>query len=313
MAHQYVDEVLGVKDETPHGRAFREACARIGVDARASGVPDATAADVDPEQARVLERVRRLLALADSPNRHEAEAAMAAAQRLMLRHNLDAGRRPEGADEYRFVHLGTPSGRIAEHERLVAVILGKHFFVEAIWVPVYRAAEGKRGSQLEICGSPDNVAIAEYVHGYLVQTAERLWREHRSARAIRGNRDRRTYLAGVMVGFADKLAKQETAHRGEGLVWVPDADLPRYLRRRHPHVRHVRHAGPRRTDAWAHGRQAGRDIVLHRPVEGAARSRGSGAPRKVLKLGSSAESVGTPRAPPGAGEAWKSGLPRTPA
>ncbi len=50
----------------------------------------------------------------------------------------------------------------------LSLILSRHFFVEAIWIPVYRPREGKRGSVLEICGSPDNVEIAEYVHGYLV-------------------------------------------------------------------------------------------------------------------------------------------------
>ena len=60
----------------------------MGVDARASGVPDAAPADA--VEVKVVERIARLLALAESPNRHEAEAAMAAAQRLMLKHNLDA-------------------------------------------------------------------------------------------------------------------------------------------------------------------------------------------------------------------------------
>ena len=277
MAHQYVHEVLGEKEQTAHGRAFQEGCARMGVDARASGVPEVAA--VDPVEERVVERITRLLALAESPNRHEAEAAMAAAQRLMLRHNLDAAAAssPRG---YGFVHLGKPSGRVAEHERLVAMILGKHFFVEAIWVPVYRALEGKRGSVLEVTGSRANLSIAEYVHGFLLETAERLWRDHRAERAMRSNRDRRTYLAGVMVGFADTLARQETRSREEGLVWVRDGDLSLYFRRRHPHVRHVRHTGHRRTDAWAHGREAGRKIVLHKPVSTSATSRGRLLPAK---------------------------------
>ena len=84
MAHQYVHEILG-EDESPHGPAFRAACERLGIDARARGLPDA---QLDPAGQRVLERVHKLLALAESDNRHEAEAAAAAAQRLMLRHNL---------------------------------------------------------------------------------------------------------------------------------------------------------------------------------------------------------------------------------
>ena len=58
---------------------------------------------------------------------------------------------------------------------MVAMILGMHFFVEGIWIPVYRPLEAKRGSVLEICGSSANLAIAEYVHGFLHQTADRLW------------------------------------------------------------------------------------------------------------------------------------------
>jgi hypothetical protein len=155
-----------------------------------------------------------------------------------------------------------------------------HFFVEGIWIPVYRPLEAKRGSVLEICGSSANLAIAEYVHGFLHATAERLWRDHRKARGIRHNRDRRTFLAGVMVGFADKLARQDASSRSEGLVWVKDADLSGYFRRRHPYVRHVRHTGQRRTDAWAHGREAGRKIVLHKPVSSPTESRGRLLPAK---------------------------------
>jgi len=273
-AHQYVHEVLGEQDQSPHGRAFRDACARLGIDARAAGMPyvPGDAAAVGGEE-RVVERIARLLALAESPNRHEAEAAMAAAQRLMLKHNLDAVR-ARVARDYGVAHLGSPSGRVGEHERLVAMILGKHFFVEAIWIPVYRPAEGKRGSVLEICGTRANLSIAEYVHAFLHQTAERLWREHRRAAGIASDRERRTYLAGVMTGFSERLARQEAKSRSEGLVWVKDGDLAGYFRRRHPHVRHVRHAGRLRTDAWVRGREAGRTIVLHRPVGAPAVSRG---------------------------------------
>jgi hypothetical protein len=281
MAHQYVHEVLGETEQTPHGRAFQDACERLGIDARASGVPDAPARSEHDGQERIVERIVRLLALAESPNRHEAEAAMAAAQRLMLKHNLDAIRTGSAATrDYSPAHLGKPTGRVAEHERLVAMILGKHFFVEAIWIPVYRPREGLRGSVLEICGTRANLAIAEYVHGFLHTTAERLWREHQLERAIRSNRDRRTFLAGVMVGFADTLARQDVKNRSEGLVWVQDGDLGCYFRRRHPSIRHVRHAGQRRTDAWTHGREAGRKIVLHRPVRAAAESRGRLLPGK---------------------------------
>ena len=276
MAHQYVHEVLGEIAETSHGPAFRDACRRLGIDARAAGLPSAAPQGphaLAEHEERVVGRIAKLLALAESPNQHEAEAAMAAAHRLMLKYNLDA-RHAAAARDYAYRHLGRPTGRVTEHERVLAMILGKHFFVEVIWVPVYRPREGKRGSVVEICGTAANLAIAEYVHAFLTETAERLWRDHKRAHRIGGNRDRRTYLAGVMTGFAEKLGRQTTKHIEQGLVWVRDADLGSFFRRRHPYVRHVRHAGNRRTEAYAHGKEAGRRIVLHRGVSAAARDRG---------------------------------------
>ncbi|KYG00980.1 hypothetical protein BE20_54100 [Sorangium cellulosum] len=280
MAHQYVHEVLGVTDEAAHGPAFREVCERLGIDATASGMPSADAGgaargdgSVDGADARILDRIARLLALADSPNANEAQAAMSAAQRLMLKYNLDVAK-ARAARQYGFRHLGAPSGRVGESERIVGGILGKHFFVEAIWVPVYAPLEGKRGSVLEICGTPANLEMAAYVHAFLHHTAEQLWNEHKRTHGVKGNKDRRTYQAGVMLGFLEKLNAERKVSAEQGLVWVRDADLDGYYRTRHPHVQHLRHAGNQRTPAHAHGREAGRKIVLHRPMQGATGERG---------------------------------------
>jgi hypothetical protein len=261
MAHQYVDEVLGNPDGAPHGPTYRAVCERIGIDARASGVPDAALDPPNAEEARVLGRVARLLALAGSDNRHEAELAMAEAQRLMLKHNLAAP-----PSRYAFRHLGEPTGRVQEHERILAGILGDHFFVEPIWVPVWRPLEGKRGSVLEVCGTRVNLDLAEHAHAFLLHTAERLWRDDRRARRDGSDRDRRTYLSGVMLGFGEKLEGERERQRAEGLVWVGDGDLRRFLRVRHPWVRSVRHGGPARNPAHARGKAAGRNVVLHKPV-----------------------------------------------
>jgi nitroreductase len=287
MAHQYVHEILGAIDETAHGPAFREACRRLGIDARAAGLPDAVRAP-SAEEHRVVERIARLLALAESPNVHEAEAATVAAQRLMLKHNLEA-RHAATAQDYGFRHLGKPSGRVGESERILAALLARHFFVEVIWVPVYRPREGKRGSVLEICGAASNLAIAEYVHAYLAHAAEQLWSEHKKSHGVRGNRDRRTFLAGVMAGFAEKLRLDQQGHAKAGLVWVADGDLVSYYRRRHPHVRNVRLAGTRKNEAFGHGREAGKRIILRRGVGAAAAGGGhlpsSNAPRLLPARG----------------------------
>jgi hypothetical protein len=263
MAHQYVDEVLGKWEETAHGPAFRELCSAHGIDSRAAGVPQTPLSPQD--QGRALERIAKLLALAQSPNVHEAHSAALAAQRLMLKYNLEAlEHRTELT--YAFRHLGRATGRIPESQRILAAILGDHFFVQVIWVPVWRPLEGRRGSILEACGTRENLELAEYVHAFLSHTAERLWAEYKRQGGRRGDRGRRTYLAGVMAGFREKLEAQKRQHHKQGLVWVGDGDLGQYFRRRHPRVRWTRHAGERRSEVFAHGREAGRRIVLHRGI-----------------------------------------------
>jgi hypothetical protein len=273
VAHQYVSEALGGPDAAPHGPSFQTVCARLGIDARAAGLP--LAAPDAPEGARVLGRVAKLLALAESQNRHEAESAMARAQELMLKHNLEA---PPGRAGYAFRHLGEPTGRVTEAQRLLANLLADQFFVEVIWVPVWRAREGKRGTVLEVCGTPVNLEMAEHAHDFLLRTADRLWLEYARASGAR-RAGRQSFLAGVMTGFAEKLRAQARASAAAGLVWVGDADLARYHRKRHPYVRRVRYAGNARDDAHASGRAAGRGIVLSRPVE----SGGAGGAPRLLR------------------------------
>lgn len=267
VAHQFVDECLAV-DEPPHGPTFRSICQRLGIRGaptlKLAGAPDA--GSEDPTWVRKVARIRKLLALATSPNQHEAENAASAAQKLMLRFNVEMDEIEERPG-YGFRHLGSPSGRTFEHQRRVAVILGDHFFVEAIWVPVYRPREAKRGSVLEICGSEPNLVMAAYVHDFLHATAARLWEDYKRREGIRSNRDRRGFLAGVMEGFESKLEAQRTELREEGLVWVPLAELDTFFRRRHPYVRRIRGAGTRRTDAYDEGQRAGGSIVLSRPVD----------------------------------------------
>ena len=277
MTHQYVFEVLGATGETAHGPAFRDVCERLGIDPGAAGVP--AAAPAGDAEGRILEQIARLLALAESSNVNEAQAAMSAAQRLMLKYNLDVAK-ARAARSYGFRHLGKPSGRVSESERIVSGILAKHFFVEAIWVPVYLPLEGRRASVLEICGTHANLEMAAYVHAFLHHTAEQLWEAHKRARDLRLNRDRRTFHSGVMLGFLEKLNTARKQERDPGLVWVRDADLDGYYRTRHPHVHNVRHAGTQRTEAHLHGREAGRQIVLHRPLNGESSERGRLLPAK---------------------------------
>jgi hypothetical protein len=266
MAHQYVDEVLGVHDERPHGETFRQLCAALGIDARASGSPSA-AAGARPGPDRVLDRVRKLLALAASSNQHEAETAMLRAHELMVRHNLDAAD-ATAARTFEVRHVGDPSRRGTQVEAAVVSLLTEFFFVRAVRIPVYLPRAGKRGHVYELTGTRANLDLAVYVHAFLLATAERLWRERRADPLVSG-RDRVAYQTGVIRGFQDKLRADRRSLAGTGLVVHPDAALTDFFNRRNPRTRSRRSPAPV-SAAHLAGREAGARVILHRPMDTAA-------------------------------------------
>jgi hypothetical protein len=294
MAHQYVDEVVGARDEAAHGETFRAVCAERGIDGRAAGAPEPAAGS--PDADRVLERIRKLLALAASANQHEAEIAMRRAHELMLRHNIETAGRAGG---YEVRHLGDPRKRGNRVEDDIVALLGEFFFVKVIRVPVYLPLEGKRGAVFEIAGTRANVELAEHVYAFLLATVDRMWHEVRASNVrrrergdprvaqgagkppsiddrVRSGRDRRSYQSGCVRGFRDKLAAERSALRGTGLVWIGDGDLDRFYRARNPRIT-TRQRRVRVDGAHAAGREAGRSIVLHKPVTATG-----GGPRKLL-------------------------------
>ncbi len=270
MAHQYVDEVLRVHDQSAHGEVFRRVCAERGIDAVAAGAP-AAPAGAAPGADRVLERIRKLLALAGSANQHEAEAAMQRAHELMLRHNIEAAAAAEQrAFESR--HLGDPARRSNGVEAAIVALLSDCFFVRVIRLPVDLPREGRRGSVYELSGTRSNLDLAVHVYEFLLGTAGRLWRENRTDARVRSGRDRIAYQSGVIRGFHDKLRLERFTLAGTGLVWRGDAGLDEYYRRRHPRT-HASRRLTRRSGAHSAGREAGHKVVLQPVGDGPSPAR----------------------------------------
>jgi hypothetical protein len=263
MAHQFVDEVLNIRDESAHGETFRKVCAERGIDARAAGAP-VPQADADSAAGRTLDRIRKLLALAASSNQHEAEIAMRRAHELMLRHNIESYAMCSDSG-YEVRHLGDPQKRGNRVETEVMLLLGEFFFVKVIRVPVYVPQTGKAGNVYEIAGTRPNVEMAEHVYHFMLATAERLWLANKGDARVRNGRDRLAYQAGVARGFRDKLGAERKELRGTGLVWLGDGNLEQFYRARHPRIV-TRRTYVRMGEAHAAGREAGRTVVLHKPV-----------------------------------------------
>jgi len=285
MSHQYVQQVLGRGDELPHGPAFQEACDRLGVHPEfraAQGVIPRLLSGEGQKSGAMLARVEKLFALAQSANEHEAALAMAKANAILRRYNLERLDRQAATDyDYLINHPGAK--RIAAHQRLIAAILKDFFYVNVVIARQFEAKSGETLRVIELTGAKENLAVADHVYHFLIHRLEYLWQEYRKNTGATG-REKNSYRLGVLGGFREKLTRQdrEVMHTtgdntSSSLVCASDPGLIRYYRARYPRLRTVQHAGPRvYGDPYQAGQQEGTQLVIHKGVgtEAAGASRG---------------------------------------
>ncbi len=274
-AHQ-VAEILGSAGEPPHGPAFRRACDLLRINPRATGrYPTLDKVPAAAPEDRILRRVRKLMALAESENRPEAEAALAKAHELIARHNIDL---IERSAPRRFISLcvGRPALRRRREAYHLAELLITYYFVQGIWVPIYVLEKGKMGRILEISGTRRNVRMAAYVHDFVSRFIDARWRDYNRGRRL-GVRRKTDFAVGIIRGFADRLAADRHRMTDAGIllpVHVADPDLDAYMAHIHPRTRRINHgAAHRDPEVMEAGERLGRNLVI---AEGLPESPGRG-------------------------------------
>lgn len=274
IAHQLADEVLKADQELPHGPTFHHACYLLRANPRASGryptLHERYAHDaVSCEEDRIMRRIEKLMALSQSQNRHEAEAAMVKAHEMIRKYNLSILERKTQRD-FISIHLGRPALRHLRPDYALARLLVDFYFVEGVWVSSYVMEKGKMGRVLEITGTAANVRIAAYVHDFIRQAIDARWELHPDHQRL--NRHGKSDFAwGVIEGFYAKL-KDEKPQKPETaevfwLLKTGDPQLADYLAYRHPHTRSVRRTVRRRDETVFHdGLRVGQKLIISKAI-----------------------------------------------
>jgi hypothetical protein len=273
VAHQLVDTLWTSSDEAPHGPRFLEACRLLRADPRASGsyptLDRRVFGNAASQDDRILRRIRKLMALSDSPNVHEAEAAMVKAHALIAKYNLDLARQ-EARQTYFSVYLGQPALRHFREVYALSGLLQDHYFIKGVWVPAYVVAKGKMGRVLEISGTRANVQIAAYVHDFVNTYIDAAWDRFRAGKRL--TRHRKTdFATGLVEGFSAKLdaaatGGEKAAPEIRALVRHGDAGLRAYLAHRHPRLSRVRRGGQVDLKVRAAGEAEGHRMVISKAI-----------------------------------------------
>jgi hypothetical protein len=270
MLHQFIEEQMGMTDVPPHGELFQTLQRQFSIELfedvglKQEGEIDHQGQRERDERSQVLDKVQKLLSLAQSQEIHEAEAAMSKANALMLKWNLDQ-RELHQRRQHEIRHLGKP-GKVFLHLKMLACLLRDFFFVDVIWVHSMDVERCKSGRVLEIIGRPENVALAEYVYHFMLNVGEQHWKRHRKDVGVGS---RMNYIYGLIAGFHEKCkAEREKSEQDQALVWTGEAWLEEVMRRRHPRTRSMSKSKAQvDRGSFDAGKQQGKKLVLRKGVE----------------------------------------------
>jgi hypothetical protein len=198
LAH-YLTHIL-YEDAYPHGKEFHDVCERFGFSKEVSRATldleeGNLSKEGDLESERVLEKVKKLLSLAQSSNAHEAELATIKANDLLLRHNLDyLKNREEKIYMERFLMQKRKDSKISAIYSIL-----KHFIVKTV------IAQGRNTCCLEVSGHKTNVKLAGYVSGFLDKELDHLWEEAKRTYQLQGVKAKNSFFLGIASGYNEKM------------------------------------------------------------------------------------------------------------
>lgn len=223
-----------------------------------------------PDNERILEKVRRLLMLSQSSNPHEAAAAAAKAQELLTRYNLEIPGVPEAQREDYGREMYDIGNNAAWRASLLHVV-AKHHYCQAV-----SHGAGKVG----IVGQRHNIEIATYLYEYLAREIDRLadvgWRDY-TGWAASSRVWKNDFRTGAVVAINQALDQQERTQEAApdtmALIVRNDRALAEATRRVYPHLRHTSRKA-RAGDGYYAGHRAGQGIGINPGVRQGAASSG---------------------------------------
>lgn len=272
MAHQVAGEALKAASETNHGQSFRQACHLLRANPAASGTylplhERLHHGEKLDENDRIVVKIHKLMALAESSNPNEAHAAMRKAYELIARHNVALI--DQGVDqEYTSIFLGIPRLRHFREAYHLAHLLQEYYFVQGMWIQAWVVDKDRMGRVLEISGSRKNVQIAEYIHDAVCRYIDTAWTDYQRGKGL--NRYRKTdFAVGIIEGFATTLKQATATHEREAQlpVRIEDPALTRYVAGRYPHVRSFsRKSSGYDTQVLSDGTRRGKKLVIAKGI-----------------------------------------------
>jgi len=214
----------------------------------------------------IEERIRKLLALADSPNENEAAAAAEKAQALMLRYGIELAVVAASGGERLAVDEHVLDGKVDPWRRMLAAAVARSAGGEIVWEP---GGSGRNQGKIFFYGPAGTVggivALYRYLEAQLVvisaaaTATRREWRVH-------GRTWRNSFLLGAVSRLGQRLDARRAkttmaADNSRALVLVKTA-VDREIERRWPELESSGYRASVARSAYEAGSHAGKHVDL---------------------------------------------------
>lgn len=242
---------------------------------------------------QVLDKIKKLLALANSSNEHEAKAASAMANKLLTKYNLTMKDCDDVDHKYNEKFFNTGKQKQPTEWKFVQSLLREFFFVEIVHTrkPITTGSPltGDFKMKYEFCyvmfGQPHNIEIAIYIRDFLIRSFKDSFAEYKRVYKA-STAARQSYYHGLYQGLHAQLAESRKSVETEtGLVVVPDADLEDFVQdsMNGALTKNKNKVKINDKDAALAGYDRGKDLQISRGMNGDS-SAGAGKISETLKL-----------------------------
>lgn len=177
---------------------------------------------------RLIDKVRKLLALAESPNEHEAALAAERAQDLMLKYGIELAQVAARKERKIGVDKEGVTGRVDPWRRVLAQAVAESLGGSTVWWNEYRKWTGGIDFYGQAGTVPSMVALYEYLEGQLVVISALEAAKVSHTNAAKSMQWRRSFLMGAARRIKTRLIKrrrdvERQADNSKALVLVRDA------------------------------------------------------------------------------------------
>jgi predicted metal-dependent hydrolase len=184
-----------------HGKEFSDACRLMDIkpDAKVNINKMDSENNASLKEEAILEKVKKLFALAESQNENESKLALQKANDLLNKHNLKYVTESFGDIYQEVVYEGKQAN---QKWHMIAHLLRELFDV----YPVF-SYKTRIGVELEVNGTKESVEIASYVASFLDKEMEFLFKKAKKENNLKGRSARSNYFNALINNYISSVKK----------------------------------------------------------------------------------------------------------